>query len=387
MSYVSARGGNAPSRSRSALERFSQDLDRSFADSQASAAPTTSDHGPKASSLQPVNYTSRVDRATARGSPRYPRASVAEDVPPTSSAEPTPAAGTVAEQRDAQQRLYEREPALRGGRYAGGPSVPVDVSSDIASMNASLKTLAAHCQAMEGKYMDERQARGQLEDYVKHLEREGKESADRLTKLEGALEREVDALHEAGERQAAETRDVIQSLATTMESYNEDVEERVNQLAKTLVTSSRDGKERMEALERDLQLTMAEVTEQMLEQASRMASRVDARFSAERKATSDKWDAVETSLTSKLEPLEQRMVDNRATVMRMMEESNKGHNNARERQQKMITDNTVKLRQVLQETNEATLDQMERMAKDMDDRMGKNVEEMMDLLCKYYIHT
>ena len=318
MSYVSARGGNAPSRSRSALERF------------------------------------------------------------------TPAAGTVA---DAQQRLYEREPALRGGRYAGGPSVPVDVSSDIASMNASLKALAAHCQAMEGKYMDERQARGQLEEYVKRLEREGKESADRLTKLEGALEREVDALHEAGERQAAETRDVIQSLATTMESYNEDVEERVNQLVKTLVTSSRDGKERMEALERDLQLTMAEVTEQMLEQASRMASRVDARLSAERKATSDKWDAVETSLTSKLEQLEQRMVDNRATVMRMMEESNKGHNNARERQQKMITDNTVKLRQVLQETNEATLDQMERMAKDMDDRMGKNVEEMMDLLCKYYIHT
>jgi hypothetical protein len=273
-------------------------------------APSAADRG-----LSSRAESSPVEPTSARSSSRYSRAGVATG---TSRVVPTHTSSS-----------YDARAADRSSLVGGGQP---DVTADIASLNSSLKTLAAHCQAMEGRYTEERQARLQLEEQVKQLARTADENTGRVVKLTSDIQRQADTFHEAMERHAAEQREVMTQLGSTVEAYNEEVEERLHALAKTLVGATRDGKDRADTLEKDFQMAVSEMSEHMMEQARA----VDARFIGAQKSTAEKWDAVERNLIARMEPIDARMAEQKSALMRMLEESNRGHNVSRERQQKSI---------------------------------------------------
>jgi hypothetical protein len=52
----------------------------------------------------------------------------------------------------------------------------------------------------------------------------------------------------------------------------------------------------------------------------------------------DRWDEVERSTVSKIEPVEARMTENRASMMRIIESAQQDAFVVRERQQKLINE-------------------------------------------------
>jgi DNA anti-recombination protein RmuC len=250
------------------------------------------------------------------------------------------------------------------------------VSDDIGSLSSSLKSLATLVQTMDYKLADERAERLRLEERVKVLERGGDESKAKLGKLEASLQHQLDEVNGQWTASNNENREAWGALNATVETYNDEIEDRVNQLAKTLVSVSRDAKERSEAIERDFQAALEASATMMDEQAAK----VDSRFTVERKATADKWDAVERNLTSRMEPLDARLAETRASLTRMLEESNRGHTASRERQQKLMAEQSAKLRQQITDSNGSMTERMEKALDDMEEKVGKSVEDVVQLL-------
>ena len=250
------------------------------------------------------------------------------------------------------------------------------VTDDIGSLSASLKSLATLVQTLDNKLADEKAQRLRLEEKVQQLARGGDDTSGKLSKLEKSLQHQLDDVVGQVTATGVENREAWGALSTTVESYNDEVEDRVNQLAKTLVSASRDAKDRSEGLEREFQSALAASALAMEEQASR----VEARFVTERKGTSEKWDAVERNLTSRMEPLEARLAESRASLTRMLEESNRGHNASRERQQKLMNEQSAKLRQQIGDANSVTTERLDKSMSDMEEKVGKSVEEVVQLL-------
>lgn len=268
---------------------------------------------------------------------------------------------------------YESFASARGG---GGDASAYGYSDDIGSLSSSLKSLATLVQTLDNKLADERAQRLRLEEQVQQFMRGGDDTANKLGKLESSLQHQLDDAVSQITTSNVENREAWGALNTTVEQYNDEVEDRVNQLAKTMVSASRDSKERAEAIERDFAAALEASAAMMDEQAEK----VENRFAAERKATADKWDAVERSLTSRMEPLDARLVETRSSLTRMLEESNRGHNASRERQQKLMAEQSAKLRQQITDANGSTVDRMDKVLGDMEEKVGKSVEDVVQLL-------
>jgi DNA anti-recombination protein RmuC len=240
----------------------------------------------------------------------------------------------------------------------------------------NIEVLRASLRGLAEVVTTEQAERRQLEDQVKMLMRANDECSSKLRKLQTTLQQRLDQVEDKLTTTDGEYKAAWGALENKVETYNDEVEDRVNQIAKTLVSASRDAKERSEAVEREFYERL-DASAILIEE---QAAKVDTRFATERKAVADKWDAVERNLAIRMEPLEARLVETRSSLTRMLEDANRVNDASRERQQKLLSEQSAKLRQQITEGNVLLTDRVEKSLSDNEEWVKKALEDVVQLL-------
>jgi DNA anti-recombination protein RmuC len=241
---------------------------------------------------------------------------------------------------------------------------------------ANIEVLAASLKGLTEVVHTEQAQRRQLEEQVKMLIRGNDECSSKLGKLAASMQQRLDQVEDKLTATNGQSMDAWGALQAKVETYNDEVEDRVNQIAKSLVSASRDAKERSEAMEHEFNARL-DASAILIEE---QAAKVDIRFATERKAVAEKWDAVERNLAMRMEPLEARLAETRSSLTRMLEDANRVHDAARERQQKLLSEQSAKLRQQITEGNSLMSERMEKTLSDTEEWMKKSLEDVVQLV-------
>eukprot|EP01044_Picomonas_judraskeda_P018644 COSAG03_NODE_3748_length_1848_cov_1.436249_1_plen_279_part_10 len=241
---------------------------------------------------------------------------------------------------------------------------------------ANIEVLAASLKGLTEVVHTEHAQRRQLEEQVKMLIRGNDECSSKLGKLAASMQQRLDQVEDKLTATNGQSMDAWGALQAKVETYNDEVEDRVNQIAKSLVSASRDAKERSEAMEHEFNARL-DASAILIEE---QAAKVDIRFATERKAVAEKWDAVERNLAMRMEPLEARLAETRSSLTRMLEDANRVHDAARERQQKLLSEQSAKLRQQITEGNSLMSERMEKTLSDTEEWMKKSLEDVVQLV-------
>ena len=197
------------SRTQSALERFSSTLDHE-------AAPTTSRsrYAPQATRSPPVSMSSRA---------------MSYNQPPASPA-PSRYASFGAQGEDRETS------APRGGGGGGGgytqSAVMRTASPSDGALSSAVAALQTQVRQLEQNASQEMNNRLRMDDAVQRAQRFEQDVTAKLAQLQQAAHNENGELRSALAASSSELSDAYRHLSSTVESYNEEVEGRVNWLAK-----------------------------------------------------------------------------------------------------------------------------------------------------------